>query len=294
MASHPNGDRQNFTWHEFDANAFLPQGWAEQIMSFALEASEPIVLVADSVTSRESSRDITIPILTASGVKIKERLRWVFDLYRWAFRDLGQTCVHEPLSVGVDERHAIVINAQRGTDMRYECHVDSNPLSGLLFVTSHPDGEGGELVVANQSTAVGMAEISRDCQIINPASGKLIFFDARENPHFVRPLKDPLGVRVVVVMNFYTPSCAESTRPKDLTSHMFGEDSRVALAPGATSPAARVPVEETPAGLPRSARERMEIEGAKRHPAKSSPNVQNNGELSSPVIIRPAQELLKR
>jgi hypothetical protein len=238
MTSHPKVKQQDFTWHEFDANSFLPDGWAEQIMSFALEESEPRVLVANSVTSRESSTDTTIPILTASGARIKEGLRWVFDLYCWAFRDLGQTCVHEPLSVGKDERHAIVINAQRGTDMRYECHVDSNPLSGLLFVTSHPDGEGGELVVANQSTAVGMAEISRDCKIINPASGKLIFFDARENPHFVRPLTDPLGVRVVVVMNFYTPSCAESTRPKDLTSHMFGEDTRLAYPPGPSSPAA--------------------------------------------------------
>lgn len=227
MTSPAKEVRQDFTWHEFDANAFLPQGWAEQIMTFALESSEPRVLVATSVTSRESSRDIAIPILTASGEKIKESLRWVFDFYRWTFRDLGQTCVYEPLSIGADERHAIVINAQRGTDMRYECHVDSNPLSGLLFVTSHPDGEGGELVVANQPDAVGMADISRDCKTIFPASGKLIFFDAREHPHFVRPLKDPSGVRVVVVMNFYTPSCSEAARPRDLTSHMFGEDSKV-------------------------------------------------------------------
>jgi hypothetical protein len=228
ITGHTKGDQQDFTWHEYNVNSFLPKGWAEQIVSFALEASEPTLLVPTSVTSRESSRDITIPILTASGVKIKEGLRWMFDLYRGTFRDLGQTCVYEPLSVGADEKHAIVINAQRGTDMRYECHVDTNPLSGVLFVTSHPYGEGGELVVANQSTAVGMADISSDCKIIFPASGKLIFFDARENPHFVRPLNDPLGVRVVVVMNFYTPWCLESARPRDLTSHMFGEDSRSA------------------------------------------------------------------
>lgn len=224
MNTHTEDERRDFTWYEFDVNSFLPKGWAEQIASFALEASELRVLVPTSVTSRESSSDITIPILTASGVKIKESLRWLFDLYRGTFRDLGQTCVDEPLLVGADERHAIVINAQRGTNMRYECHVDTNPLSGLLFVTSHPPGDGGELVVANKSAAVGVEDISRDCKMIFPDSGKMIFFDAREHPHFVSPLRDTLGVRVVVVMNFYTPSCPESDRPKDLTYHMFGED----------------------------------------------------------------------
>jgi hypothetical protein len=224
MHSHTADGRRDFTWREFDVTLFLPKEGIEQIASFALEASELRVLVPTSVTSRESSSDITIPILTVNGVKIKESLRWLFDLYRGTFRDLGQMCVDEPLVVGADERHAIVFNSQRGTDMRYECHVDTNPLSGLLFVTSHPPGEGGELVVANQTAAVGVEDIRRDCKIIFPDSGKLIFFDAREHPHFVNPLRNPLGVRVVVVMNFYTPSCPESDRPEDLTYHMFGED----------------------------------------------------------------------
>ncbi|HEX7313623.1 MAG TPA: 2OG-Fe(II) oxygenase [Pyrinomonadaceae bacterium] len=224
MNNHGEDGRRDFTWHEFDAETFLPRGWAEQVTSFALEASEMKVLVPTSVTSREASSDIAIPILTIGGVKIKESLRWLFDLYRGTFRDLGQTCVNEPLLIGADERHAIVINAQRGTNMRYECHVDTNPLSGLLFVTSHPPGNGGELVVANKPAAVGVEDIGRDCKMIYPDSGKMIFFDAREHPHFVRPLRDPFGVRVVVVMNFYTPSGPESDRPKDLTFHMFGRD----------------------------------------------------------------------
>jgi hypothetical protein len=31
-------------------------------------------------------------------------------------------------------------------------------------------------------------------------------------------------MRVVAVMNFYTRSCPESTRPTDLNRHLFGEN----------------------------------------------------------------------
>jgi hypothetical protein len=34
-----------------------------------------------------------------------------------------------------DERYGTVLNVQRGTAMRFECHVDSNPVTGLLFCT---------------------------------------------------------------------------------------------------------------------------------------------------------------
>ena len=40
-----------------------------------------------------------------------------------------------------DKRYGIVLNVQRGTTMRFECHVDSNPLTGLLFYTDHQKAE---------------------------------------------------------------------------------------------------------------------------------------------------------
>ena len=36
-----------------------------------------------------------------------------------------------------DERYGVVLNVQRGTAERFECHIDSNPLTGLLFCTNH-------------------------------------------------------------------------------------------------------------------------------------------------------------
>jgi hypothetical protein len=52
----------------------------------------------------------------------------------------------------------------------------------------------------------------------------LIFFDGKTYPHYARILRSRSDIRVVAVMNFYTESCPESTRPTELNRHCFGED----------------------------------------------------------------------
>ena len=105
--------------------------------------------------------------------------------------------------------------------MRFECHVDSNPLTGLLFCTDHQSG--GELVIANDTEAEGLAGVDRDCSVIRPRAGHLIFFDARQYPHYARALTADSETRIVAVMNFYTESCPESTRPRELNRHLYGD-----------------------------------------------------------------------
>ena len=107
--------------------------------------------------------------------------------------------------------------------MRFECHVDSNPVTGLLFFTEHPDG-GGELVGANDPEAVGVDALEENGSVIRPQAGQLIFFDGKTYPHYARTLWSNGDVRVVAVMNFYTESCPESTRPSGLNRHLFGQD----------------------------------------------------------------------
>jgi hypothetical protein len=106
--------------------------------------------------------------------------------------------------------------------MRFECHVDSNPLTGLLFFTDHPDG-GGELVAGNDPDAVGIEALERNRAVVRPQVGQLIFFDGKTYPHYARRLQAQHDVRVVAVMNFYTASCPESQRPPELNRHRFGD-----------------------------------------------------------------------
>ena len=105
--------------------------------------------------------------------------------------------------------------------MRLDCHVDSNPLTGLLFLTDHQ--VGGELVMARNTTASNRAAIERDCLVIRPHAGHLIFFDARHLPHYVRPLHSESDLRIIAAMNFYTESSPESERPRALNQHLYGD-----------------------------------------------------------------------
>ena len=90
-----------------------------------------------------------------------------------------------------DPRYGLVLNVQRGTSMRFECHVDSNPLTGLLFCTDH--AAGGELVFAHDPAAAVCAESSGTARSSGRTPGHLIFFDARQHPHYARPLTSRVG-----------------------------------------------------------------------------------------------------
>ncbi len=92
-----------------------------------------------------------------------------------------------------------------------------------LFCTDQPAGAGGELVFGQDPDAADIDAVDRDCTVIRPHAGHLIFFDGRKHPHYTRPLSSDSDVRVVAVMNFYTESCPESTRPPELNRHLFGD-----------------------------------------------------------------------
>jgi 2OG-Fe(II) oxygenase superfamily len=212
-----------FKWTSFDVNRLLPPGWESEVRTLG-EERKAKDLVPTSVTSRESATVEKIPVMTVGGLMVKERLPWLYDCYHGLFRDLAQQCTSEPVSTARDDRYGAVLNVQEGSTMRYECHVDSNPIEGLLYCTTHAPGAGGELVVANSPAAADVEAVEADASVVYPVAGNLIFFDARELAHYVRPLLDDDAVRIVVAMNFYVPSSPEAYRPPDLNRHLFGSD----------------------------------------------------------------------
>ena len=121
-----------------------------------------------------------------------------------------------------DDRYGMVLNVQRGTTMRFECHVDSNPLTRHAVL----HGSRGRRRTGDRARCDGDGHraVERDCSVIRPHAGHLIFFDGRRHPHYARPLTVPSDMRVVAVMNFYTESCPESTRPRELNKHLYGDE----------------------------------------------------------------------
>lgn len=210
-----------FRWTTFDLHEFLPPARREEIQAAAREADFR-EFPRTPVLSREAAGVSHISRGRVHAEQVRHRLPWLYECYRSTFLRLAQDTQAEPVVAARDERYGIVLNVQRGTEERFESHVDSNPLTGLLFCTGHK--AGGELVFAQDPDAASVDAVERDCSVIRPQVGHLIFFDGRRHPHYARPLTASSEVRVVAVMNFYTESCPESTRPTELNRHLYGDE----------------------------------------------------------------------
>ena len=210
-----------FHWTTFDLNNWLPSGWQQDIAA-AAEAAEIRAFPRTPVISRESQEVQQVARGRVHAEQVSHHLPWLVKAYRNELLGLAREVVStEHVSAAEDDRYGVVLNVQRGAGMRFECHVDSNPLTGLLFCTDHQDG--GELVIANDTEAEGVAGVERNCSVIRPHAGHLIFFDARRYPHYARVLTADSDTRIVAVMNFYTESFPESTRPRELNRHLYGD-----------------------------------------------------------------------
>lgn len=209
-----------FNWLSFDVTSTLPTGWREEIEKVARNDRITKHLVPPHSTSREGPEVKSLQIMTVRGHLMWDRLPWLIDLYRGYFRELYESATGRRIYPTEDRRYAVVMNVQEGGD-RYECHVDTNPVEALLYVTDHPRGTGGELVVANDDRVQSVEDVDEDCSILYPVAGHIVFFDARRFPHYVRQLREP-GLRMAVGMNYYTDECPETTRPQDLNEYLYG------------------------------------------------------------------------
>jgi hypothetical protein len=206
----------------YDVSSLLPAGWQQDVETAAVGADFR-EFPRTPILSREAEDVAHISRGRLHASQVRERLPWLHQLYREYFLELADQTRAERVVPASDDRYGVVLNVQRGAAMRFECHVDSNPLTGLLFCTDHPAGTGGELVFAHDTAASDIETVEKDCSVLRPHAGHLIFFDGRWHPHYARPLLAEPHARIVAVMNFYTESCPESTRPPELNRHLFSQ-----------------------------------------------------------------------
>jgi hypothetical protein len=211
-----------FQWTTSDVMGMPPDRWRHQILDAAADA-EIRDFPRTPVISREAPGVGHITRGRAHADQVARDLPWLRRLYRSEFCELAENVAGSPVAPAGDERYGTVLNVQRGPRMRFECHVDSNPLTGLLFCADHDLGAGGEMAIANRHEARSQADIDQSCSVIRSQAGHLIFFDGRRHPHYVRPLTCDEDVRVVAVMNYYLSSFPESTRPPELNRHLYGD-----------------------------------------------------------------------
>ncbi|HEY7598075.1 MAG TPA: 2OG-Fe(II) oxygenase [Actinophytocola sp.] len=219
-AAEGNLQAARFEWDFENVAALLPTGWQQRLIDVAKNHSMKRTLVPPHSTSRESAEVTSLPIHCVGGKVVQHELPWLVDLYEGKFRKIGERIRGVRLTTARDPRYAVVLNVQFPGE-RYECHVDTNPVEALLYVTDLPKGTGGELAVANNVHARSKEEIDADCQALYPTQGELVFFDGRRHPHYVRKLEDA-EIRVAVAMNYYTDEVPEETRPADLNEYLYG------------------------------------------------------------------------
>jgi len=128
-----------FRWTTFDVNDLLPPGWQREVGSLAADADFRLFPRTPNL-SREATDVSRISRGRVHADQVRDRLPWLHELYHGAFLELAREAWTEPVATARDERYDVVLNVQRGTSMRFECHVDSNPLTGLLFFTDHEAG----------------------------------------------------------------------------------------------------------------------------------------------------------
>ncbi len=212
--------RPGFHWITFDLTSWLPPDWQRDLIEAATDADFR-EFPRTPILSREAADVTHIRRGRVHADQVQKYLPWLYQFYQAGFLELANDVWTEPVVQARDDRYGIVLNVQRGTTMRFECHVDSNPLTGLLFCTDHRTG--GELVFAHDEAVADVGAVDRDCSVIRPHAGHLIFFDGRRYPHYARPLMSESDTRIVAVMNYYTESCPESTRPPELNRHLYGD-----------------------------------------------------------------------
>ncbi len=218
----------HFRWSAIDVRPFLPRDW-QKIVRGGAEGADFRDFPRTPVISREDDAVNQIPRGRVHAHQVQALAPWLYNAYRGKFLDFAREIwPDEDVSAARDSRYGVVLNVQRGTHMWFECHVDSNPITGLLFCTDHSPDDGGELVVANEVGVSGIEKVDANCTVIRPQAGHLIFFDGRRNSHYARALTKESGTRIVAIMNYYTKSAPETTRPPELNRHLYGEKELVA------------------------------------------------------------------
>lgn len=187
----------------------LPPNWYECILELANSKSYLIHLDGNSITSREPTGSKGTDVFVVDGEEIETSLSWLNNLYKNELLSIVNDNSLDNFCISNSVKNGININYLKGKNARYEWHVDSNPLTGILFATTHHKGEGGELVFNTKASL----------ETVYPKKGIFILFDAREIPHTVYPLLTDT-FRISVPMNFYLDG-VDQNRPLDLDSYIY-------------------------------------------------------------------------
>lgn len=187
----------------------ISKDYFDEIKNIALAFSCRVELDGKSSTSREPNDTDGAEVYVVDGKIIKEKLPQLHAVYENDILSLININLPEKYECSNDLISGININLLNGKGARYEWHVDSNPLTAVLFATTHQGNDGGELIF----------KLPNEILKVYPKVGTLVLFDAREIPHTVLPLLHS-NIRISIPMNYYLNGSPQN-RPIDLDGYIY-------------------------------------------------------------------------
>lgn len=145
------------------------------------------------------------------GNQVAEFLPQLDSLYRTELLRLAGQSFNLALRASPDLINGVNLNVIEGLSSRYEWHVDSNPVTGLLVLTSSQAETGGRLLFGEEPSSQVALSLKR---------GQFLIFDARKAPHSVEPLRRNL-TRITAPMNFFVAGTLIE-RPAGLDDSLYG------------------------------------------------------------------------
>lgn len=178
----------------------------------ALAHGARVVLEGTQPTSTLERPETPLEYYIADGNVIAQHLPSIMALYRDVIPDFIRGYIGLEMVPSRFQRSSITLNLLRGQGSRYERHVDSNSITGLLFASSLGPEDGGALRLFYPRT---------EPLDVYPTRGTFLLYDARWVPHEVLPLHREVN-RLSMPMNYFLPTDVEE-RPEHLDDYIFGE-----------------------------------------------------------------------
>lgn len=192
--------------YELTDDLFSRVDWSEIAVSTAKEHAVSRVLDGTSSTSLDQE---THTYRLLDGKVVQAKLKWLRELYLDRFRELAEQAFSKKIQIDTDVLSQVNVNFLDSPQHSYDWHCDTNHCTGLLFLNSLREQDGGELLF----------EVDGERHAIRPCRGALLFFDARDKPHTIAPIK--AGVfRATAVMNYYFEG-EQVKRPDDLNEFLY-------------------------------------------------------------------------
>lgn len=192
----------------------IAEGVLVEALAVAQAHGSQVTLEGTQPSSTLEQSDIPLQYSITDGSEIATRLPLIMTLYRQAIPSFIADYIGLDIVPSRFEKSSITLNLLEGSGSRYEKHVDSNSITGLLFASSLTPEDGGALRLYYP----GRAPLD-----VLPRAGTFLLYDARWVPHEVMPLCRNTS-RLSLPMNYFLPTDIEE-RPAHLDDYIFGGDS---------------------------------------------------------------------